>query len=579
MVLGQWCRTFFAGLVAAGVRQVVISPGSRSTPLVMQALREEALECHAVLDERSAGFFALGLASLGGPPPLLICTSGSAMAHYFPAVIEAHMAGLPLLVLTADRPTELQGCGAAQTIRQDHLFSSYAQSAPPLGAVSARPQALRSLLRKAVQAVAQSQGPLPGPVHVNFQVAKPLEIEEAASVQEVEFCAMVDEIIQKQPQAPPRALVVPAQSQLEDLVPILLKGNKRTCVTLGPASEKEAALAGDLARLLGAPLLTELPHSSISPAPLDAVFSSWLQPGNHFLPPERLIHVGDACFSAKWLEFLETGEAELWCVPGPVWKDPSNRAIQVLLGDLAATLTLLCSQIGAARPDSFPELDELLAACLEARKAAEDGLADRGCLPELLVCQELLQAAPAGANVLLGNSLSVRLAAWAAPDGVAATSYFVQRGANGIDGQIARSSGIAQGSSRPTLAVLGDVTAAHDLGSLLLARGLEVPLLIAVLDNDGGHLFDHLPVAKKYARDENYRFWTTPPRIHWQAAAQAYGVHFERCESLTEIRAAVARGMSRNGVTLLHLAVDTASTHEFLARCRALAPIKSESGA
>ncbi len=103
--------------------------------------------------------------------------------------------------------------------------------------------------------------------------------------------------------------------------------------------------------------------------------------------------------------------------------------------------------------------------------------------------------------------------------------------------------------------------------------------MIAVLDNDGGHLFDHLPVAKKYVGDENYRFWTTPPEIDWQAAAEAYGVRFEQCKSLSQIRSAVVRGMGRNEVTLLHLAVDTASTHEFLAKCRIVAPGAAETGA
>ncbi|RMH22798.1 MAG: 2-succinyl-5-enolpyruvyl-6-hydroxy-3-cyclohexene-1-carboxylate synthase, partial [Acidobacteria bacterium] len=170
-----WARLLIHSLVDAGVREAVISPGSRSTPFVLAACAHPGLRCHDVIDERAAAFFALGQGRASGRPSLLICTSGTAGAHYLPAVIEAEMARVPLLVLTADRPLELTRGGANQTIDQLKLFGDHARAFFELGLADADPAALRALRRTAAQAVFRCREPVPGAVHLNARARKPLE--------------------------------------------------------------------------------------------------------------------------------------------------------------------------------------------------------------------------------------------------------------------------------------------------------------------------------------------------------------------------------------------------------------------
>ena len=170
-----WADVIAAALVEAGVTTCVVSPGSRSTPLVAALARDGRLELPVVIDERAAAFFALGLARASGAPVALACTSGSAAAHYLPAIVEASTAGVPLVALTADRPPELHACGANQTIDQVKLYGGFVRTARDLGAPEPTALALRALRRQVVDAVAHARGPIPGPVHLNVPLRKPLE--------------------------------------------------------------------------------------------------------------------------------------------------------------------------------------------------------------------------------------------------------------------------------------------------------------------------------------------------------------------------------------------------------------------
>ncbi|HRI55183.1 MAG TPA: 2-succinyl-5-enolpyruvyl-6-hydroxy-3-cyclohexene-1-carboxylic-acid synthase, partial [Pseudomonadota bacterium] len=211
-LLAEWARLLLGSLAAAGVREVVVSPGARSTPFVCAAHAEPQLRCWDVIDERAAAFFALGQARVTGRPSLLICTSGTAGAHYLPAVIEAGAAHLPLLVLTADRPFELQDCGAPQTIDQIKLLGGHARRFFELGMPDPSDLSLRALRRLAAQAVLTTTWPTPGAVHLNARARKPLEPQSVHTSDEVALRARVDELLQAPllRAYPPRAVPAPA---------------------------------------------------------------------------------------------------------------------------------------------------------------------------------------------------------------------------------------------------------------------------------------------------------------------------------------------------------------------------------
>ena len=257
--VGEWARLLLGSLAASGVKDVVISPGSRSTPFTWAAASTSGLRCHALYDERSAAFFALGIARVTNEPPLLICTSGSAAANYFPAVVEASLARVPLLVMTADRPLELQDAGAPQTIDQVKLYGAFARSFVDLGLPDPSPASLAALPRIVVRAVLDSKSPLPGPVHLNARARKPLEPGPAHTEAEKALVHEVDRLLER---GVPRAffeMSAPDAAGIDALAK-RLAGAETRLIVCGPLAlhrSNDADVLVDLARKLDAPLYAE----------------------------------------------------------------------------------------------------------------------------------------------------------------------------------------------------------------------------------------------------------------------------------------------------------------------------------
>jgi 2-succinyl-5-enolpyruvyl-6-hydroxy-3-cyclohexene-1-carboxylate synthase len=631
-LLTQWARLLLEGLAEAGVIDVVISPGSRSTPFAAAALRASALTCHSVVDERSAGFFALGMAKVSGRPTLLLCTSGSAPAHYYPAVIEASESRIPLLVLSADRPFELLECGAPQTIDQAQLFGRHVRWFADLGTPEASRLGLAALRRKASQAVLATRWPLPGPVHLNAHAAKPLEPVTLAALRDVTteeraLEAQVDELLRAPAPRPHVAPAVPPPSGL-DLLLERLKSCRRGLIVAG---RRELWHARDAARGASAHAGADAPSRALLPAPapgplllaersglpliLEAPSQLRLRAGE---PEAVVLDALDALVRVAWpaeesvasaLELpdfvLELGPpltSSAWqtlatrlppgvrhVVAEAPWPDPANNLAELVIADPWAVADELARRLRAL---SDPERGEALelATNTEVRGAWTRRLGEynrlawrdidralaagvpgamEGALAEPLAVRTLVEALPAGALLAVGNSLPIREIDWVCPRGVADVHVSVQRGANGIDGLIAGACGAAHASHRPTCLLLGDVSALHDVGSLTLAREVAVPLLIAVLDNGGGRIFGMLPFARQAEHlAEVWRFWATPPRIDFAAAAQTFGLRYARCRDARELRGVVTSVLgpgAQRGATLLHVEVATGSAQHFLA--------------
>ena len=255
----EWARLLLDSFAAAGVREVVISPGSRSTPFVLAAAKHPKLHGRHIVDERSAAFFALGQGRVRGRPTLLVATSGTAGANYFPAVVEASASHVPLLVLTADRPVELAACGANQTIDQLKLYGDHARDFVDLGTPDASSRALRALRRAVAQAVFTSQYPLPGAVHLNARARKPLEPGAAESDEERVLAAAVDALIERPAPQPRPPVRMPAGDQIGELADACRRA-ERGLIVCGPAALSQAgerSLVAELGRRTGFPLLRE----------------------------------------------------------------------------------------------------------------------------------------------------------------------------------------------------------------------------------------------------------------------------------------------------------------------------------
>lgn len=566
-----WARLLLSSLADAGVQEVVISPGSRSTPFVVAALGEPRFRCHSLIDERAAAFFALGQGKRTGRPSLLLCTSGTAGANYLPAVVEAGRAYAPLLVLTADRPLSLQACGANQTIDQQKLFGDHSRAFFDLGLADADPGALRALRRIAGQAVFTSRFPQPGAVHLNVRARKPLEPGSPDTPAEVALAAQVDALLA----TPPTQVAVPRQVAATEAVETLarlLATAERGLIVCGPAPLAAGGASSALQALAvrtGFPILAEAASqmrfrtASAPGATFVDAFDTLLR-CNAFckdLQPDLVLQIGAAPTSGAWDVFLTARpEQRRWVIAEQGWNDPQSSAAGLLFGDVEATLVALEAAVAAQRtmppPTAHPWCEALGAAEVAAWQAVEAELKAIEGLSEGAAVRAVVEALPAGALLAVGNSLPIREIDTFCPGADRPLAVWSQRGASGIDGLMAGTSGAVAAGEGPAALLIGDVSFLHDLGGLAAAATLTTPLAIVVLHNGGGRIFEQLPLAThQVATEGGLDYWTTPHDLDLASAAALFGLPHRRVEARGGLQEAVATALDTPGATVIEARV------------------------
>ena len=518
-------RAFVDELARCGVAGACTSPGSRSTPLVLTLARQPGLQTWSHVDERVAGFFALGVAKHSGRPAAVACTSGTAAAHYLPAVIEAREARIPLVVLTADRPPELREVGAGQTIDQLKLYGDAAMWFFAVGTLRATPERLRWMRRLAFRAYETAVSGRPGAVHLNFALREPLVLDEPLPPAD-------DEPLPRARRRPPAAAVE-------------LEVGERAVIVAG-RHERDDGLAAALpaaAAALGAPLLAD-PLSGARRGPAAVAHYDDLLRDEGFAVahgPDTVIRVGDlpTCKPLRqWLAGLD-GARQVAFDPERAWQDPAAVVGEVLDADPAAWAQSIAGPSRAsAWLDAWRRADDAAAEAI----AAELGDA----ISEPAVARALA-ALPSEVTVFTASSMPVRdvEAFWPARD--APPRVLAHRGANGIDGTLAAAFGAAAAGAR-VVVHLGDVALAHDLGALLSASRLGLGITIVLVDNAGGGIFDFLPVASQTDAFEEHV--ATPTGLDAERVAALFGLRYERVEELGALREAPG--------TLLHVRTDRA---------------------
>jgi len=566
-LLGEWARLIFVSLRAVGVTQVFISPGSRSTAFAWQALQTPGLHCHAVIDERCAAFAALGVARATGLPALVLGTSGSAAANFFPAIIEAELAFLPLIVLTADRPFEVQHGGAAQAIDQVKLFGDHVRRYFELGLPDETSGGLQGVRRAVVQAVALSIAPLPGPVHLNARARKPLEPRAAVRDSEHALHRRVTALVASPVTAYVPGRVTAPLLALDQLARVLVTA-QAGAIVLGPLPPRNRVLAeqiGTLAFALGFPIFAEASSQvrfALAEHELACPEFAWLLGVTGFRsehPADVLLCIGalPLCTNLEtWVR--DSGAARyLLCEHG--CPDPQGTAAMILGGELAPALEHLLRAVGklgstpSARQRRFATT--LVAAGKRCRQVVQEELNREPGFAEGAAVVCVARGLPTGAQWALGNSLPIRNVD-AYVTATTEISVLCQRGANGIDGLVSGAAGSALATRAPTVLLLGDVSFCHDLGGLAIARSLCTPLVIVVLDNDGGRIFDQLPVHRLLADEPDLQqFWRTSPRCDLDAIARSFGVRYARAESCSELASTLSQALGQDSLTLLHARV------------------------
>jgi 2-succinyl-5-enolpyruvyl-6-hydroxy-3-cyclohexene-1-carboxylate synthase len=573
-LLGEWARLLFGTLCTAGVSDVFISPGSRSTPFAWAALQTRGLRCHPIIDERSAAFAALGYARATGRPGALLCTSGSAPAHYFPAIVEAAQAFLPLLVITADRPFEAQHSGASQSIDQLKLFGDHARRYFELGLPDAARSALFGLRRAVCQAVAISRGSLPGPVHLNARARKPLEPRAPVGNEQSALSARISALLAAPLTHHVQSVATPVPQRMRELAQALAQA-RSGAIVLGPLPPQRIDMAGslaDLATALGFPILAEASSQmrfTLSDHPLACPDFSWLLCSERLRrshAPDLLLYVGAPPTCSELESWALESEASRYVIAEYESRDPLGDARLIVRGDPGSSLRTICGELASMAHRPHRAQRAFAHALLESSRACaaliSEELACEPALAEGSAVASIARALPDGAQWVLGNSLPIRDVD-AYVSAAADVVILSQRGANGIDGLVAGAAGSALATKLPTLVLMGDVSLLHDIGSLAVARLLRTPLVLAVIDNDGGRIFDQLPVQDLYATAADLAgFWRTPPGCDFEHAAHLFGLHYAAPTTETELVTATQDAMQRCSATLLHVRVacDSART-------------------
>ena len=529
------------------------SPGSRSTPLVLSLVRDGRLPCWSHVDERVAGFFAVGAAKATGRPVAVTCTSGTAAAHYLPAVVEASEARVPLIVLTADRPPELREVGAGQAIDQLKLYGDHVRWFFDVGTHDATPERLRWMRALACRAVASTLGERPGPVHLNFALREPLVLGEPLPAGEPGGGG--------RPDGRPWTTRAPAASNPGaegEAMRRVLDGVRRGVVVAG-RDERGGARARTIAgfaeragfALLADPL-SGARRGGAAIAHYDALLRDATFAADH--APDLVIRTGDLPTSKplrQWLASLE-GVRQIALDREASWQDP---AAVVAEWNPFHPGTALSSAL-APEPLTEPGwLDGWRAADAAAADAIAATLRDEA-LSEPAVAA-LLADLPPQATVFTASSMPVRDVEtfWPARDDP--PRVLSHRGANGIDGTVAAAFGAAAAGDGPVVLHIGDVALVHDLGALLCATRPGVALTIVLVDNGGGGIFDFLPVATQTDAFEEHV--ATPTGLDFERAAALFGLAYAAPGTVSELRAALEGARTTPGTTLLHARTDRAA--------------------
>jgi 2-succinyl-5-enolpyruvyl-6-hydroxy-3-cyclohexene-1-carboxylate synthase len=535
-VTQRFSATFVDELATAGLRDVCVSPGSRSAPLAMAFARHGGIRVYVHIDERSGSFFALGLAKASGRPVALLCTSGTAAAEFHPAVIEAHHSRTPLLVLTADRPPELRAVGANQAIDQARLYGDavrwFFDPGPP-AEVDGAPRRWRRLARRAL---AEAAGPPAGPVHLNLPFREPLTPApgEPPAAEPGEHGGVLAGSLQ------------PTTRQAE-LLAAALDAARRPLVVAGEMRDG-ARLATALPAV---PILAE-PSSQLRQVGIPGVVAeyeallrdpSWAD----LHGPDLVIRLGAAPTSKTLNNWLGRHRPRTILVdPDAAWADPEALATDVLRCD---PLSLLAGATPAARPDA-DWLQEWRAAGLEAGAAIDAALAE-GPLHEGVAVRALARALPAEASVFVGSSMPIRAvdAFWpAARPGV---RFYGNRGASGIDGLVSTGLGVAAAGLAPAVLLLGDLSLYHDMNGLLAIGRHGLRATVVVLDNGGGGIFGFLPPAE---HEDVFRdLFLTPLGLRFEHVARLYSLDFCEVEEPAGLQPALRQALGSGRSTLVRV--------------------------
>ena len=547
-----WADRFVLALHAAGVREAIVCSGSRSAPLAL-AFGRSPIETHVSLDERAAGFFALGLAKASRRPVALVCTSGSAAANFFPAIVEASSARVPLILATADRPPELRDTGAPQTIDQIKLFGDLVRWFVEVGV----PEDSRSLLdyvaSLGTRAAAEAWRAPAGPVHLNFAFREPL-LPEPDALPTAPPAAPETHVAPEPMPAPPGAIERLAK---------MARSLRRGLIVCGPddGAADPAPNVARLAEVLGFPVLAD-PASQVrfghaGKSPILGAYDAFLRSSTFAdrFGPEIVIQFGAALTSKAFHGYTarHPGTVHVIVDSAGAWRSPARRGRERIAADPSQVAEALRDALaGSADPlpswrEEFERAEhvarEVLARHLEKTRALDEGK----------LFPELLETLPESGTLYVGNSMAIRDLDTFVPAHPRRFRVLANRGASGIDGVVSSALGASAASGDPLLAVVGDLSFHMDMNALHMARETRVGATIVIVNNDGGGIFSFLPAARHAAFE---RYFGTPHGLDFAHAAALYGVPYSRPQCWEELKQRAGASLRARTTEVIEIRTD-----------------------
>jgi 2-succinyl-5-enolpyruvyl-6-hydroxy-3-cyclohexene-1-carboxylate synthase len=547
--LTDYTAAFIDGLAKSGVREAVISPGSRSTPLALLLAEHPDIRIYMNIDERSAAFFALGLAKASRQPVAILCTSGTAAANYYPAVVEANVSKIPLIVLTADRPPELRDVGAPQAIDQLNLYGDHVRWFREMALPEQGENMKKYACFQAARAVSVAGGPTPGPVHLNFPLREPLvpRMDASGFQPSGSFPPAVSHSHYDVSEETIEAVSVLCQRAEKGLI---------VCGVIDDADFTEAAV--ELAETLGFPILADPLSQLRSMSQMseliidsyDAILRA--EAAKAALEPDVVIHFGGLPVSKSLSLFLKSlpKTTHIFVDGNGGWRDPNYLSSEMIY----CSETVFCKKLSqypykknAKWIDVWKQANDLAKKTIRSHIDAVEEL-DEGKAVSMF-CDLL----PPESAVFVGNSMPIRDMDTFFHANNKNIRLLGNRGANGIDGIVSSAAGAAV-HGRPLFLLIGDLSFFHDMNGLLAAKQHNIHLNIILLNNDGGGIFSYLPQAEEGKHFE--WLFGTPTGLNFEHAARLYGAQYAKVFQWEDLKIAMMDALEHEGIHIIEIPTD-----------------------